>query len=215
MNLEPLPPELAQLRDRLPSPSVSPEMKARVWARVASSGAALPLAAATAGRLGAWGLPTAVGALLVGTTAGVALDRAVLAPRVTVEVRREVVVPVAEPVPVPVQVPPLDSEPPAVVLPRTAPLSRSPSGEERQLIEAARTALLKRSPTAALQAITRHRQRFPRGQLEEERDSLEVQALMQAGEATQARAAALAFLKKFPQSVFGPAVEAALGDAPD
>jgi hypothetical protein len=196
-------------------------MKARVWARVAASGApaaaAVTAAAGLAPKLGAWGLPLALVAFVSGGVAGVALERAVLAPgKIPVKVNVEVAEPLPPaPVPAP-EIPapaPAPAIPPPVVKPRpSAPTVAAPSGEERQLIEAARTALLKRDPVAALHAISRHRAAFSSGQLAEERDSLEVQALMQQGQTEQARAAAVVFLKRFPQSVFGPAVEAALGD---
>lgn len=211
--LEPLPPELAELKDQLPASAPSVALKAKVWARVAASGA--PWAATTtavglASKFGAWGIPLALAALVGGGVAGVILDREVLAPKIEVTPPPPLLAPV-----IPTPAPPAPA--PAIELtPTVRPKPIAPpavaSGNERQLIEAARTALLKRDPTAALEAIAKHRAEFAKGQLAEERDSLEVQAFLQLGQVEQARTAAKTFLARFPNSVFGPAVEAALGE---
>lgn len=233
--LEPLQPQLALLRDQLPRAAAPPGLKAKVWARLAASGVALAPSAAgatvgLAAKFGVWGLPLAVGALVAGAAVGVVLDRTVLAPQQTPAMRElnpaaptEVPLPTPPPTPAPIAAPePVSAQetPSTPARPRAAkvppaPSVPAPTGEERQLIEAARTALLKRDPSAALLSLARHRASFSSGQLGEERDSLEVQALLQAGKRGEARDAALKFLKKFPESVFGPAVEAALVDGPN
>jgi hypothetical protein len=76
------------------------------------------------------------------------------------------------------------------------------TADERQLVEAMRTALLKRDARGALGLIARHRREHPKGQLAEERDSLEVQALVQEGRVDEARAAARLFTATYPNSVF-------------
>lgn len=126
--LEPLPPELAQLRDQLPQPATSAAMNARVWARVAASGAPWAVAptAASLPRLGTLGLPLALAAFVGGGVAGVVLERAVLAPRVEQPAAPRptaVEVPLRVPAPLPVPLPAPAPVPPPVVRPRvpTAP----------------------------------------------------------------------------------------------
>lgn len=134
----------------------------------------------------------------------------------------ERVVVVERPTPAPVEAPPVDPvevAPPRPVVeapPRAEkPAARPPppgvaSSRERQFIEVARTALLKRDAAGALSALASHRAAFQRGQLAEERDSLEVQALALAGRLDEARAAAARFKAAYPDSVFGPVVDAAV-----
>ena len=74
----------------------------------------------------------------------------------------------------------------------------------------ARNALVRRDANSALQMLENLHREFPHGQLIEERESLRVQALQQAKRDDDAKAAAKAFLERFPHSVFGPAVEAVL-----
>ena len=82
-------------------------------------------------------------------------------------------------------------------------------GAERALLEVARTALSRGDSAAAMESLDRHVQRFPAGQLTEEREALYVQALARAGRHDEARARAARFEKRFPGSVFRPVVEAA------
>jgi hypothetical protein len=80
---------------------------------------------------------------------------------------------------------------------------------ERALLEVARTALAQRDGAAALTSLDRHAQRFPSGQLREEREALAVQALASQGRATEARARAERFKKAYPASMFTPVVDQA------
>ena len=96
----------------------------------------------------------------------------------------------------------IEAEPPPITAPHL--------NVERQLIEAARTALVRRDSQFALQTLEKLRRDFPSGQMAEERESLQVQALQQARRDDEARAAAKAFVEKYPRSVFGPAVEGAI-----
>ncbi len=77
---------------------------------------------------------------------------------------------------------------------------------ERTLIERARTALTRTDAAAALEALRAHRARFPRGQLAEERDVLEVTALRMRGDDSAARDAAKRFQKNHPDSLLGDAL---------
>jgi hypothetical protein len=81
---------------------------------------------------------------------------------------------------------------------------------ERTLLDGAHAAILRRDVTGALAALRDHAQSFPRGQLSEERESMKVQALAFAHDPAAARAAGESFRRRFPRSMFLPAVEQAL-----
>jgi hypothetical protein len=81
---------------------------------------------------------------------------------------------------------------------------------ERALIEQARTALARGRGDVALAALDRHARAYPRGALEEERESLRVEALAGDGRSDQARAAGARFHRRFPRSIFAPVVDEAL-----
>lgn len=85
---------------------------------------------------------------------------------------------------------------------------------ERALIEMARNALSRGRPDQALEATRLHESRYPKGQLSEERESIAVHALVAAGRVDEARARADRFRARFPQSIFLPAIDAAVGRAP-
>ncbi len=80
---------------------------------------------------------------------------------------------------------------------------------ERAVLEIARTALSRQKPEDALEALTRHARVFPHGQLAEERDALEVQALVGAGRNEEAHRSAARFRQRYPTSLLAPAVDAA------
>jgi hypothetical protein len=56
-----------------------------------------------------------------------------------------------------------------------------------------------------------HQRRFPDGRLAEERERLRIQALIDSGDRSGARARAEEFRRRYPKSIFLPAIEAALG----
>jgi len=85
---------------------------------------------------------------------------------------------------------------------------------ERALLETARTALSRSNSRAALDALDRHLKAFPRGRLSEERESLWIQVLIQLESYDEARARAARFRQRFPRSVFLPAIEQTLRQAP-
>ncbi|GAC1573223.1 MAG: hypothetical protein NVS3B20_24330 [Polyangiales bacterium] len=84
-------------------------------------------------------------------------------------------------------------------------------GVERAILEVARTALARGDYDGSLVELARHAQRFPRGQLTEERESLAIQALSGAGRVAEARARATQFRKRCPGSMLLPVVQAATG----
>jgi hypothetical protein len=85
---------------------------------------------------------------------------------------------------------------------------------ERGLIEQARTALARDQSEAALAVLERHARDFPDGELEEERESLQVPALVRLERFEQARKVGARFHRRFPRSIFGPVVDGALGSIP-
>lgn len=80
---------------------------------------------------------------------------------------------------------------------------------ERRLIDAARFALARGDAEAALHSLRTHRRRHPQGRLAEERDGIEVSALIHAGENEEARARAQAFARRYPSSMMLEAVQRA------
>ncbi len=87
-------------------------------------------------------------------------------------------------------------------------------GAEQRLLEQARAALARGLARDALTALDRHKARFPRGLLREEREGLRVPVLVALGQDDEARKAAARFLARYPSSLFAPAVERALASIP-
>jgi hypothetical protein len=85
---------------------------------------------------------------------------------------------------------------------------------ERMVLDGARAALVHHDAPGAIAALRSHERAFPRGQLLEERESMRVQALSQARDFVAARAAGERFRRRFPRSMFLPAVEQALESEP-
>lgn len=72
---------------------------------------------------------------------------------------------------------------------------------EQSLLEMARSGLLSRRAETTLEAVAAHRARFPKGQLVEERDAIEIQALFLDGNADLARSRLVEFERRHPSSV--------------
>jgi outer membrane protein assembly factor BamD (BamD/ComL family) len=70
----------------------------------------------------------------------------------------------------------------------------------------ARRALSRHDAGQALAALERHRRRWPRGELLQEREVLAIQALSLAGSRDEARRRADAFLARFPTSTLAATV---------
>jgi hypothetical protein len=81
---------------------------------------------------------------------------------------------------------------------------------ESRLVDTARSALAHGDFVAALVAVTNHERRFPSGQLAEEREALQIQALAGAHQDSEARTRAEAFRARYPESFFLPLVNRAL-----
>jgi hypothetical protein len=97
--------------------------------------------------------------------------------------------------------------------------SRSPGllsrlSAEQVLLDDARTALAHGELERSLDRLEEHRQQFPGGLLAEERDAMEVQALVRARRYEQARVRADDFRRRRPHSLFSATVEAAVAPGP-
>jgi hypothetical protein len=84
---------------------------------------------------------------------------------------------------------------------------------ELKLLQPARAALNRGDFSSTLAAIAVHAQRFPDGQLSEEREGLRVFALLGAQRVSDARRAAAAFRRRFPRSMLLSRMNAAFGEA--
>ncbi|MEZ4472640.1 MAG: hypothetical protein R3F60_18025 [bacterium] len=177
--------------------------RARVWGRLAGTlavpgaggqagpGGATPMAAAKVGG----GLAVKVG-LVVGLAAG---GGAWVALRPGPASERPSVAPSVAPA----------IAPGTASAPSVPPSDASLAAERRLLIEAMQ-ALRGGRLEAAEAALGRHAARFPAGRLGEERAALGVQVLAARGRVDEARAAADAFLARYPGSVLRATVEAAV-----
>ena len=82
--------------------------------------------------------------------------------------------------------------------------------QESPLLDLARRRIEGHDPAQAMALLAQHARRFPRGQLEEEREALWIQALVASGDGERARARELEFRRRFPHSIQLYVVEAAL-----
>jgi hypothetical protein len=120
----------------------------------------------------------------------------------------------AEPPPVPsADVPILPASVASVAPARTvAPAAVDAGGtstlsQERALMQGARMAIVRGQPAGALPLLDEHEQRFPKGQLSEEREALRIEALARMGRKDEARARAARFRRAHPQSLFLPVLD--------
>jgi hypothetical protein len=86
--------------------------------------------------------------------------------------------------------------------------------EERVLLDEARAAISQGDAQRGIERLERHRRLFPNALLAEERDALQVQALVKAARYDEARARADSFRKRTPGSLFLPMVDAAISSIP-
>lgn len=112
---------------------------------------------------------------------------------------------------------PTSPEPAPTAVAAKAPASAGPTpasdalSKELALLAEARKALIAGDSAAALVAVRRHGEVYPRGQLAEERDALHVQALAASGQKTAAEGLARRFEARYPGSMLLRAVRAAIG----
>jgi hypothetical protein len=81
---------------------------------------------------------------------------------------------------------------------------------ERALLDVARQALGAGDNARAESILRAHERRFAAGKLAEEREALSIKVLAATDRADEARGKAAEFRERFPQSLFGPAVDEAL-----
>jgi hypothetical protein len=218
------------LRDMRDADPPSPAVAARVRARLAvnvpgmhprGGGDAGPGSAAAGSVVGK--VTIAVAALLVGGAGGASLH-ALLRP---LPPPRVIYVPQLVAPPAIHREPPAPSAGPAEPLPGPSssvvrsPPSAAPSSSrttriaaERVLLDEARAALVQGDPGRALDRIEQHVRTFANPILGEERDAMEVEALVKTGRAAEARTKADAFRRRMPNSLFLPAVETAIESIP-
>jgi outer membrane protein assembly factor BamD (BamD/ComL family) len=82
------------------------------------------------------------------------------------------------------------------------------------LLDEARAALVQGDASRALERLDQHQTHFPDGLLAEERDAMQVQALVRAERYDEARARAATFRARSPSSLFLSTVESAIGSIP-
>jgi hypothetical protein len=196
--------------------SAPAEAQARVWQAVAGTVPAVAGTVASGAAVGSalrrWLTSKVVGAAIAfgaGTGAGAVLHARLGRPAAGPPPLPAVIAPA------PPASPQIESKPaaPPPRPPRPAPVPATGDAAlaaERRLIEQARSALARGQPEASLEALGEHGRLHPGGKLAEEREALRVQALVTAGRADDARTAARAFHKKYPESMLGSAVDAAL-----
>jgi hypothetical protein len=227
MTREPIDPELGALFRKEPMPEPSEGTRARVLARLEGSLAtiAAPPSHAHAASLAHSGAVTSkvlvvwsAAALVVGGVVGGSVVVALRpAPPKVVYVDRVIPAPSTS---APALLPPPQLDPPigsTSPIPRPAPATSGASEgltAERLLIDAARTRLTSGDPAAALARLQEHARRFPSGRLEEEREALTVEALVQSGRYEAARARAERMHARWPESVFLSAVDATIQSIP-
>ncbi|MEO7111495.1 MAG: outer membrane protein assembly factor BamD, partial [Polyangiaceae bacterium] len=191
-------------------------------------------AAATAKAAAVWSLATKIGvaAVLLGAGAAVGAgvnshyeshhDIASAATQTTtaaIEPVASVVVASTATVPAPIDSSPPADKPPTVMASHdtSSAVSGAKNGEstslgdEQQLIDMARAAVARGAYQAAENSLDEHQRRFPNGTLSEEREFLAVQALAGAGDMSKCRERATRFEKRYPNSIFLPAVEKTSG----
>ncbi len=195
---------------RLPPP---PAALAPVMDRIASSlgGSVLPASSAALG-VKKVALIFALGAGL-GGVGGAALHARWAAPEpLPPEPPRAAIAPPSAPPPpaAPVLAEPEPPAPAPKAAVRQEPRGPSAGERERLLIERAGVALARGDAAGALEACRDHERHFPQGQLEEERESLAVRALVAKGDFAAAKARGLRFHRAFPNSLLGPVVDEVL-----
>jgi hypothetical protein len=243
-DLAPLAPDVERLLDRGrhylegPAPDAAARLRARVLAPLpvgggptgAAGGAATAAASSGAAALLAKPLVLAVTTFVLGAGAGALLHARLGGappplPAPAAPLAAAPAAPESQPVAAPVASPSCSSAASAPSPPCNCPAPRAapPSTQtrdadlaaERALLETARTALDRRDLGQALAIVESHARTYPRGRLVEEREALAVQALLLDARYDQVRRRGAAFLKRYPRSLFGPAVEEALTRAAD
>ncbi|HKQ68822.1 MAG TPA: hypothetical protein VJT73_05755 [Polyangiaceae bacterium] len=219
--------ELLALLDRETAKGAPIEAKRRVEARIlrtlATAGAAssaLPTTpAVTSGEPtsgASWARPwwIAASAFALGGAGGAAVHAQLTVPSVRIVYVDRVVTPIPEPA-VLAAVTPDASAATSKDLAPTPSSTGSSSGDsnlggERAIIDRARRAFGAGEYASAERALDAHARQFPVGVLREEREALAIKALLAQGRSDEGRRRAAQFRERFPQSLFGPAVDEAM-----
>jgi hypothetical protein len=98
--------------------------------------------------------------------------------------------------------------------PRRALTQAEEYAQELRLLQPAREAIAHDDFVAALAATAAHERRFPRGRLAEEREALRIVALAGAQRGSEARVAAAAFHRRFPDSLLEKRIDDAVRGLP-
>lgn len=239
MSNEPLEPLAAELQDLLRSERqrepLAPEMSARIRSQVAASVGTLsaPPPAPITEAVGVLSskLPLVIAAFVIGGLSGSALTWSLMqrsqnasqvqnVSAVVVEAHDEPAAPVEKvavsPEPSPAIVKADDDEARAVDA-GVRGVVHDPDRDlaaERSLMEQARSSLAHSRWNDALLSLDKHRSRFSRGKLAEERDSMRVPTLVMLGRYDDARAAAQRFHARYPTSIFATGVDQAVRSIP-
>lgn len=94
-----------------------------------------------------------------------------------------------------------------------SPRRETSFADERRVLDAARTAISSGHVEEGLDALRRHLRDHETGALAEERDALEIRALIELGRVGEARMYAENFRSAYPGSVFWPSIQARLARA--
>jgi hypothetical protein len=98
----------------------------------------------------------------------------------------------------------------APITPSATATGSSDAVAEHAILDEARNALGRGDAATALAAVERHQARYPQGALAEEREVLAIRALASSDRMNEAHARAARFKARHPQSMFLPAIDAAL-----
>lgn len=156
----------------------------------------------------------------LGVGSGIFVDRTWLSPRgvestnttIAPARRVEVVTPIVTPEPAHLVAPAPLAEP--VTIENLAHETEEPTAHrgdtERLWMERAEAAFGRGDARAALAALAAHRRHFPDGRMREERDALEVRALVLEGNGDEAARRAARFEVAYPRSIFLRQIQASL-----
>ncbi len=186
-----------------------------------------PASPPVASGLGARALAALATTFVLGTGAGILIDRAMLRPPTSTVAVARTAAPLATPevalatgpatvlvdslpsATTPPAAPPAPRAPRAAEAPLPGPSSRGLAAE-RGLLDVARAALARGAPDEALAAAERHGREYRDGVLAEEREALAIKALVALGRRAEATTRADAFERRYPNALGLPAVRAAL-----
>ena len=219
-----LPSDPLQLLRETPDSAPPEDAFARIAARLDGLPAPAPIAETARGLTGrpSWGtlgrrfLRWSVAPLALGIAIGAGSQASLTSNHPPVAAT-----PPSLPVPLPALVPPVANDEPAPPPAEPAATSPQPSAraprstltDERILLDRARRQLASDEPSRALVFLEEHAQRFGRGLLSEEREAMRINVLVRLGRKDEAKTRGEAFAARFPNSIMGSSVRAALTSA--